>query len=161
MTQATITEIRRKFGKYSQRGLREPIKVTRRGVREFVLMSAERYDWLVAAVRRAHRTADAPQVVIDSVRRARVTWQSHDTFWTRFRPGCRERCVPERGGPAKLDSFSRPDKWSSAVQAAAASGSESKYTASGVRRSRAVCGRRVLKKVKYRVMPSRAAVTVS
>lgn len=50
-----------------------------------------------------------------------------------------------RSGLANLNSDSRSDKWTTLrFQAASASGSDSKYTASGVRRSSALCGRRVL-----------------
>jgi hypothetical protein len=35
-------------------------------------MSAEHYDWLTAAAKRATRTVDAPQVVIDAVERAEM-----------------------------------------------------------------------------------------
>ena len=43
-----------------------------------------------------------------------------------------------RSGPANLNSETRSAKWGSAIYAACASGSDSKYTASGVRRSRDV-----------------------
>jgi len=45
---------------------------TRHGRREFVLMSAVHYDWLTAAAKRRHRTADAAPVVIDAVERAEM-----------------------------------------------------------------------------------------
>jgi hypothetical protein len=35
-------------------------------------MSADHYDWLVAAARRTHRTAEAAPVVVDAVRRAEM-----------------------------------------------------------------------------------------
>jgi hypothetical protein len=35
-------------------------------------MSAEHYDWLTAAAKRTHRTADAAFVVIDAVGRAEM-----------------------------------------------------------------------------------------
>ena len=35
-------------------------------------MSAEQYDWLMAAAKRTHRTADAASVVIDAVERAEM-----------------------------------------------------------------------------------------
>ena len=35
-------------------------------------MSAEQYDWLVAAAKRLHRTADAASVVMDAVERAEM-----------------------------------------------------------------------------------------
>lgn len=44
----------------------------RSGRREFVLMSAEHYDWLTAAAKRTYRTVDATQVVIDAVERAEM-----------------------------------------------------------------------------------------
>jgi hypothetical protein len=33
-------------------------------------MSAEHYDWLVAATRRRHRTAETPQIVFDAIEQA-------------------------------------------------------------------------------------------
>jgi PHD/YefM family antitoxin component YafN of YafNO toxin-antitoxin module len=54
------------------RNRREPVGITRHGRREFVLMSAEHYDWLVAAAKRTHLTAQAPAVVIDAVERAEM-----------------------------------------------------------------------------------------
>ena len=39
-------EFQRKFGEYQHRAQREPVEITRHGRREFVLMSAEHYDWL-------------------------------------------------------------------------------------------------------------------
>jgi hypothetical protein len=39
---------------------------------EFVLMSAEHYDWLTAAARRIYQTVDATQVVIDAVEQAEM-----------------------------------------------------------------------------------------
>jgi hypothetical protein len=35
-------------------------------------MSADHYDWLTAAAKRVHRTADAASVVIDAVERAEM-----------------------------------------------------------------------------------------
>ena len=35
-------------------------------------MSAEHYDWLMAAAKRTHRTVDAASVVIDAVERAEM-----------------------------------------------------------------------------------------
>ena len=38
-----------------------------------MLMSADQYDWLMAAARRIHRTAaDASSVVVDAIRRAEM-----------------------------------------------------------------------------------------
>ena len=51
---------------------REPVEITRHGRREFVLMSADHYDWLRATAQRRHRTAEAVDVVIDAVERAEM-----------------------------------------------------------------------------------------
>jgi hypothetical protein len=40
-------------------------------------MSSDHYDWLIAAAKRAGRTAEAPDVVIDAVRNARMD-DEHD-----------------------------------------------------------------------------------
>jgi prevent-host-death family protein len=65
-------EFQRKFGEFQHQAQREPVEITRHGRRELVLMSADHYDWLMAAARRTHRTADASSVVIDAVRRAEM-----------------------------------------------------------------------------------------
>jgi prevent-host-death family protein len=72
MTQTTAVEFQRKFGEFQHRAQREPVEITRHGRRELVLMSAEHYDWLVAAARRSARTTEAAPVVIDAVRRAEM-----------------------------------------------------------------------------------------
>jgi prevent-host-death family protein len=72
MTQTTAVEFQRKFGEFQHRAQREPVEITRHGRRELVLMSADHYDWLVAAARRTHRTVDAAAVVVDAVRRAEM-----------------------------------------------------------------------------------------
>ncbi|HEY4168712.1 MAG TPA: type II toxin-antitoxin system prevent-host-death family antitoxin [Reyranella sp.] len=72
MTRTTAVEFQRKFGEFQHRAQREPVEITRHGRRDLVLMSAEHYDWLVAAARRAARTADAPDVVLDAVRQAEL-----------------------------------------------------------------------------------------
>ena len=73
MVRTTALEFQRKFGEFQHRAQREPVEITRHGRREFVLMSAEHYDWLTAAAKRTHRTADAASVVIDAVERAEMT----------------------------------------------------------------------------------------
>jgi prevent-host-death family protein len=65
-------EFQRNFGEFQHRARREPVEITRHGRRELVLMSADHYDWLVAATRRAHRTAEAPDIVVDAVSRAEM-----------------------------------------------------------------------------------------
>ncbi|MGK9054747.1 type II toxin-antitoxin system prevent-host-death family antitoxin [Neorhizobium petrolearium] len=68
-------EFQRKFGEYQHQAQREPVEITRHGRREFVLMSADHYDWLKAAAQRTHRTSDALDVVIDAVERAEMDSQ--------------------------------------------------------------------------------------
>ncbi len=65
-------EFQRKFAEIQHEARREPVEITRHGRREFVLMTAEHYDWLIAAARRTHSTAEAMQVVIDAVARAEM-----------------------------------------------------------------------------------------
>ena len=72
MTQTTAMEFQRKFGEFQHQARREPVEITRHGRRELVLMSADHYDWLVAAARRTHLTKEAAFVVADSVRRAEM-----------------------------------------------------------------------------------------
>lgn len=78
MTRTTAVEFQRKFGEFQHRARREPVEITRHGRRELVLMSADHYDWLVAAAKRVSRTADAPDVVVDAVRRADMDPQHAD-----------------------------------------------------------------------------------
>lgn len=72
MTKTSAVEFQRNFGEFQHQARREPIEITRHGRRELVLMSAEHYDWLMAAARRTFRTADATRVAIDAVRRAEM-----------------------------------------------------------------------------------------
>jgi prevent-host-death family protein len=72
MTQITAAEFQRRFGEFQHEARREPVEITRHGRRELVLMSADHYDWLVAAGRRTHRTAQAAPAVVDAVRRAEM-----------------------------------------------------------------------------------------
>ena len=72
MAQTSAVEFQRNFGEYQHAARREPVEITRHGRRELVLMSADHYDWLVAAARRTHRTAEAADVVVDAVRRAEM-----------------------------------------------------------------------------------------
>jgi prevent-host-death family protein len=72
MTQTTALEFQRKFGEFQHQAQREPVEITRHGRREFVLMSAEHYDWLKAAAQRTHRTNTTPEVVIAAVEKAEM-----------------------------------------------------------------------------------------
>ena len=72
MAQTTALEFQRKFGEFQHQARREPVEIMRHGRREWVLMSADHYDWLMAAARRASLTVDAADIVIDAVQRAEM-----------------------------------------------------------------------------------------
>jgi prevent-host-death family protein len=72
MSRATAQQFQRKFGEYQHKAQREPVEITRHGRREFVLMSAERYDWLLAASKRSHAVQDLPDTIVDAVRSAKM-----------------------------------------------------------------------------------------
>ena len=72
MAQATALEFQRRFGEFQHQAQREPVSITRHGRRELVLMSADHYDWLVAAAKRSHRTVETPDVVIEAVERSEM-----------------------------------------------------------------------------------------
>ena len=72
MPTVSALEFQRKFGRVQHEARREPVEITRHGRREFVLMSAEQYDWLRAAAQRSHLTDAAADVVIDAVERAEM-----------------------------------------------------------------------------------------
>ena len=66
------SEFQRRFGEFQRQAQREPVEITHHGRREFVLMSAEHYDWLKAAARRMHRTVDAADVVLAAMEQAEM-----------------------------------------------------------------------------------------
>jgi len=72
MTRTTALEFQRNFGEMQHRARRGPVEITRHGRREFVLMSVEHYDWLTAAAKRVHRTADTAPVVLEAVEQAEM-----------------------------------------------------------------------------------------
>lgn len=89
MVQTSALEFQRKFGEFQHQAQREPVEITRHGRREFVLMSAEHYDWLTAAAKRTYRTADAAQVVSRSAATARSMKRrqlSHGVFLGNLHP---------------------------------------------------------------------------
>lgn len=65
-------EFQRRCGEFQRQAQREPVSITRRGRRELVLMSADHYDWLVAAAKRSHCTIETPDVVLDPVERSEM-----------------------------------------------------------------------------------------
>lgn len=71
-------EFQRKFGEFQHQAQREPVEITRHGRREFVLMSADHYDWLKASAQRTHHTNDATDVVIAAVERAEMAPEHAD-----------------------------------------------------------------------------------
>jgi prevent-host-death family protein len=72
MSQATAQQFQRNFGEYQHKAQREPVEITRHGRRELVLMSAERYDWLMAAAKRSHAIEDLPNTILEAVRSAKM-----------------------------------------------------------------------------------------
>lgn len=70
MPTVDLLEFERGLVQALDEALREPVEITRAGRREFVLMSAEHYDWLKAAAKRAHRTADISDTVLAAVERS-------------------------------------------------------------------------------------------
>ncbi|HEY1838182.1 MAG TPA: type II toxin-antitoxin system prevent-host-death family antitoxin [Rhizomicrobium sp.] len=72
MSQTTAQQFQRKFGDFQYQARREPVEITRQGRREFVLMSAERYDWLMAAANRSHAAQDLPDAIVEAVRGAKM-----------------------------------------------------------------------------------------
>jgi prevent-host-death family protein len=72
MAQATALEFQRRFGEFQHKAQREPVEITRHGRRELVLMSADHYDWLVASAQRSFRTADAPDFIVEAVKRSEM-----------------------------------------------------------------------------------------
>jgi len=76
MAQISALEFQRKFAEALHQAQQEPVEITRHDRREFVLMSAEHYDWLTAVAKRTHRTTDAASVVIDAVKRSEMNGES-------------------------------------------------------------------------------------
>jgi prevent-host-death family protein len=72
MRHITSTELCRSFGKCFRQARKQPLEITIRGKRALVLLSAEHYDWLTAAVKRSHRTEDLPETIVNAIRRAKV-----------------------------------------------------------------------------------------
>ncbi len=72
MPTVNALEFQRKFGRFQHEAQIEPVEITRYGRREFVLMSAEQYDWLRASAQRSHRTDAAADMVIRAVERAEM-----------------------------------------------------------------------------------------
>jgi prevent-host-death family protein len=80
MRRTTFPELLRNFAEFQHQARRDPVEITQRGRREFVLVSAKQYDWLTTAAKRTHRTNEATSVVIDAVERAEMDleYAKHD-----------------------------------------------------------------------------------
>ena len=72
MPTVSALKFQRNFGLFQHEARRGPVEITRHGRREFVLLSAEQYDWLQASAQRSHSTDLAADVVIDAVERAEM-----------------------------------------------------------------------------------------
>jgi prevent-host-death family protein len=72
MVRTTAQDFQRKLSEYLSKAQHEPVEITLDGRRELVLISADHYDWLKAAVRRTHRTTEAASVVANAVRRSEM-----------------------------------------------------------------------------------------
>jgi prevent-host-death family protein len=72
MAQATAVEFQRRFNEFQHQAQREPVEITRHGRREFVLMSADHYDWLIAAAKRTRHTVETPDVVLNAIERTQM-----------------------------------------------------------------------------------------
>lgn len=89
MSQTTAQQFQRKFGEYQHRAGREPVEITRHGRRELVLMSAEHYDWLIAASKRRHAVADLPDTIVDAVCKAKIDKSSKPSVKRKRKPSSR------------------------------------------------------------------------
>lgn len=94
MTQATAQQFQRNFGEYLHHARREPVEITRHGRRELVLMSAARYDWLIAAAKCSHPVEDLPEPIIQAVRSAKMDKRHHHLNKVDEVSGCRFRGRP-------------------------------------------------------------------
>jgi prevent-host-death family protein len=72
MVQTSALEFQRNFSEFRHQAQRALVEITEHGKREFVLMSAEHYDWLVAIAQRTHRTTNATAVTVDAIERSEM-----------------------------------------------------------------------------------------
>lgn len=72
MPRVDSLEFQRNIGGFLYQAQREPVEITRPGRREFVLMSADQYDWLKAASQRTQLRVDAANVVVDALEGAEM-----------------------------------------------------------------------------------------
>ncbi|MBL6938766.1 MAG: type II toxin-antitoxin system prevent-host-death family antitoxin [Alphaproteobacteria bacterium] len=72
MVRATARQFQRRVGEIQHMARKEPVEITRHGRREFVLMSAEEYDWMRAVMKRSFRTEESPEFIVEAVRKAKM-----------------------------------------------------------------------------------------
>jgi prevent-host-death family protein len=73
----SAAEIGGNFGQLADRAQVEPVSITKNGREHVVLLSAAEYARLVRQDRRAWRTSEAPNDIVEAVRAARMD-QRHD-----------------------------------------------------------------------------------
>lgn len=71
MVQATAVEFQRNLGEYQDKARRGLVEITRHGRRDLVLMSAEHYDWLQAALKRSFRAEETPDFILRAIENAK------------------------------------------------------------------------------------------
>ena len=72
MPTVSSRRFQRNFGLFQHEARREPVEITRHGNREFVLLSAEQFDWLQACAQRSHLAESATDAVVDAVEHAEM-----------------------------------------------------------------------------------------
>jgi prevent-host-death family protein len=69
---ASAQEFQRNIGEYQDKARRGLVEITRHGRRDLVLMSAEHYDWLQAALKRSFRAEETPDFILEAIKRSRM-----------------------------------------------------------------------------------------
>ena len=78
MNKISALEFQRPLGKYQREAQRAPVEITNHGRRDLVLLSAEYFDWLNAAAKRAHATDDgANRFILEAVKATKMS-SEHD-----------------------------------------------------------------------------------
>ena len=72
MTRVTTEQLRKDIGALSERALREPVMITKRGRDHLVMLSAEEFARLKRHERRVASAADLPEEWLDAVAEAKV-----------------------------------------------------------------------------------------
>jgi len=78
MIQVSALEFQRNFGKYQDEAQKEPVEITRHGRPAFVLLTAEHYQWLQAAMDRRVPTIETPDAIFEAVERVREEAERQD-----------------------------------------------------------------------------------